>query len=55
VSDKASALEHGQQIMTRGVYRHVRPDGNIDMHRCYKVKIVGPDLGTAYLATFHRT
>jgi hypothetical protein len=56
VSRPEQAVEHAQQIMERGVYRRPLPDGSgLEMFHAYKVKVLGPDMASAYTDTFKRT
>lgn len=50
------AIDHGQQIMQRGVYRRPLPDGSgLELWHVEKVKILGEGMGSAYHDTFRRT
>jgi len=55
VSEMASALEHGELIMKKGVYRRSRKDGGVEFHKVVKVKIEGEGLASEYPDTFKRT
>lgn len=48
------ALAHAEAIMQNGTYRR-QVDGGVEVHRCYKVKVIGPDLESQYRDTFKRT
>jgi len=50
-----NAIEHAQQIMSQGVFRHVKNDNELELHNAVKVKIEGENLGTEYPAIFKRT
>jgi hypothetical protein len=54
VSRKEQAIEHAQEIMTRGVYRRSIP-GAVEMYPVVKVKVVGEGLESAYADSFQRT
>jgi len=50
------AIDHGQQILQRGVYRRPLPNGaGLEMWPVYKVKVLGEGMGSAYTDTFKRT
>jgi hypothetical protein len=56
VSRMDQAIDHGQQIMQRGVYRRPLPDGSgLELWQVYKVKIIGEGMGSQYSDTFRRT
>jgi len=55
VSDLSSALEHAEVIMKRGCYRRSRPDGALEFHQIYKVKVEGEGLQSEYPDIFCRT
>lgn len=55
VKNKEKAMAHAQAIANSKVYRRVTEDAAVEFHTPYKVKVVGPDLGSAYMDTFHRT
>lgn len=54
VGDMGQALAHAEAIMSNGTYRHAVP-GGVEVHRCYKVKVVGPGMESEYGDTFKRT
>jgi hypothetical protein len=54
VSRPEQAIEHGQEILARGVYRR-SVEGGVEMYPVKKVKIKGPGLDSAYADTFRRT
>lgn len=55
VEEMASALEHAELIMERGVYRRSRLDGNVEFHKVVKVKVLGEGLESEYPDKFTRT
>jgi hypothetical protein len=55
VKEMASALEHAELIMERGVYRRSRTDGDVEFHKVIKVKVSGEDLASEYKDKFVRT
>ena len=55
VDSKSSALEHAEVIMSGGTYRRSVGDETVEVHKVYKVKVCGPDLGSEYLDEFKRT
>jgi hypothetical protein len=55
VDTMESALEHGEAIMSKLVYRRSVGDNVVQFYRVYKVKIEGPNLKSDYLDTFKRT
>jgi hypothetical protein len=48
------AVNHGQKIMQRGVYRHATKEG-IEFHTPHFVRAIGPGLDSKYSDTFMRT
>lgn len=55
VSEMASAIEHAQLIMERGVYRRSREDGAVEFHKVIKTKVEGEGLASEYPDEFKRT
>jgi hypothetical protein len=55
VADMASAIEHAQLIMERGVYRRSRSDGAVEFHKVIKTKVEGKGLASEYPDIFKRT
>lgn len=55
VKEMASALEHAELIMERGVYRRSREDGAVEFHSVVKVKVEGEGLASEYPDIFKRT
>jgi hypothetical protein len=55
LDSKEQAIEHGQVIMSSGVYRHSIDDETVAFYPVKKVKVLGPDIGSAYLDRFERT
>jgi len=55
VNSSEKAMAHGQAIMSSGVYRRSTPEGDVEFHKVFKVKVKGPDLESQYLDTFCRT
>jgi len=55
VKDVASAMAHGQAIMSTGVYRSGSTDDVVEFHKAYKVKVKGEGLASEYVDTFKRT
>tara|TARA_R110000851_G_scaffold315229_5_gene477626 strand:+ start:17231 stop:17458 length:228 start_codon:yes stop_codon:yes gene_type:complete len=55
VDEMASAIEHAQIIMERGVYRRSRTDGAVEFHAVIKTKVEGEGLTSAYPDVFKRT
>lgn len=55
VDSAEKACAHAQAIMASGVYRRSVGDQVVEFHRVYKVKVVGPDIGSAYHDRFVRT
>ena len=55
VATAEKAIAHAQAITNSQVYRRVTEEGSVEFYKPYKVKVKGPDLGTAYPDTFHRT
>ncbi len=55
VKDMASALAHGQAIMSTGVYRSGTTEDKVEFHKAYKVKVEGKGLASEYPDTFKRT
>ncbi|BAR92381.1 MULTISPECIES: hypothetical protein [Stutzerimonas stutzeri group] len=55
VKEMASALEHAQLIMERGVYRRSNERGEVEFHQVIKTKVCGEGLASEYPDTFKRT
>lgn len=55
VTQMASALEHAQLIMERGVYRRSNDAGEVEFHRVIKTKVAGKGLESEYPDVFKRT
>jgi hypothetical protein len=55
VPEMASAIEHAQLIMERGVYRRSRDDGAVEFHHVIKTKVEGDGLASEYPDKFRRT
>jgi hypothetical protein len=55
VGEMASALEHAQLIMERGVYRRSNERGEVEFHNVIKTKVCGDGLASEYPDTFKRT
>ena len=55
VKEMASALEHAQLIMERGVYRRSNARGEVEFHGVIKTKVCGENLESEYPDVFKRT
>jgi hypothetical protein len=55
VPEMASALEHAQVIMERGVYRRSNSRGEVEFHQVIKTKVTGEGLESEYPDSFKRT
>ena len=55
VNDVASAMAHGQAIMSTGVYRSGSTEDQVEFHKAYKVKVIGKGLASKYVDKFKRT
>lgn len=49
------AMAHGEAIMSNQTYRRFAPNGKVEFHHVYSVKVVGPDLESQYTDRFVRT
>ena len=55
VGEMASAMEHAQLIMERGVYRRSNSRGEVEFHKVIKTKVCGEGLESEYPDVFKRT
>jgi hypothetical protein len=55
VTRKDQAIDHAQAILDRKCYRRPISDDCLEVWPVYKVKIIGPDLGSKYTDEFKHT